>query len=752
MLIGESARASTAPAKSMKPSKLWETTWATRRLEAEKAAHPAQGQALTERQHSKAASVHGERPGVQQLMRWIEEELDVQGLQGSPPSVGRVRVFSTAFCEVIDMLPSYRPILLSVQKEYDALVNKLQTQINAIGTVEGRFKTLKAESFAFVGESMTWFQLETGSLRQRLAEAETERDSLREERAQLLEDNARLQKELERDRSLTTEMQGQNLDLLRHVERLEGQAERLRAQERDLQGQNGQLKQKSREKDIRIQTMEEQLNTERERAESMVPKEEFEALRAEMNHSEVTIKELEEENAAKQKDYLSLVESYSKNIGQKLGEGHGARPLTPRPDWRPCRGLLDVDSPHSTEKAETAQDLLQHMLTCSRTLLSAYGLVTATNKSALFRRFVRSELALPLVCSEDTPHSARAREGGGGGRAEDAGEPLPGATGEGALPRMPTLSTLGGRTSLKEDAWLPPDTDPSTPEVMRHPHKVRNLRFSRKRTAEFIEGIIQLRSRHGAHGGSNLACPFLDFMLEHLPEDVKPEDASDFVINIYAAVHRYSAEPDFLAYLLLLQGKISDTVVKDNRSLCAELLAMFKSHFESGDGTKTITKGKFFNGMREVLPNKEKDMWLDFVAYFPVGGPDVMVNYEWLLFDDAYILSPIVYALRLQHLEEVFNLSERVERLIRGSLKPGQLTVRYDVLEQIFRNDQELHTMLQAEDYAKAFGIPVRNLKASTEHEVEKVIELMKHGDMFRLLYYPALPSDDDGLAQGEAH
>merc|ERR1711971_507482 len=87
-------------------------------------------------------------------------------------------------------------------------------------------------------------------------------------------------------------------------------------------------------------------------------------------------------------------------------------------------------------------------------------------------------------------------------------------------------------------------------------------------------------------------------------------------------------------------------------------------HFESSDALHHITKQKFFYGVREVLPNKEKDMWQELVVYFPAGGADLLVNYEWLLFDDIYVLSPVVYALRLQHLEEAIGLIGKMEKLV----------------------------------------------------------------------------------------
>ncbi|CAJ1445414.1 unnamed protein product, partial [Effrenium voratum] len=37
-----------------------------------------------------------------------------------------------------------------------------------------------------------------------------------------------------------------------------------------------------------------------------------------------------------------------------------------------------------------------------------------------------------------------------------------------------------------EDKWLPADMEASTPMPLRHPDKMRNQRFSRKKTLDFL--------------------------------------------------------------------------------------------------------------------------------------------------------------------------------------------------------------------------------------------------------------------------
>ncbi|CAE8704400.1 unnamed protein product, partial [Polarella glacialis] len=190
--------------------------------------------------------------------------------------------------------------------------------------------------------------------------------------------------------------------------------------------------------------------------------------------------------------------------------------------------------------------------------------------------------------------------------------------------------------------------------------------------------------------------------------------------------------------------------VKDNQSLCSEIQRMIGTHFESGDGTTKITKQKFFYELREVLPHKEKEHCQDLVTYFPPGGPNVLINYEWLLQDDLYIISPIAYALRLQHLEESLSLCDRMASAFRAAASGGSM-VRHEDLEAACKEDRQL-AVLQQEDFARGFQKQVDDLQDGTEMEFGKFLELMKNGGIFRELFLPALPDEDgeEGEGQGD--
>jgi hypothetical protein len=597
---------------------------------------------------------------------------------------------------------------------------------------------MKAASLSYVGESMANFQIEVAELRNRLKDADAEIARMRGQIEGHENQKADLESSSEQAKFMAKESHNQNLDILKHMDRMEKLLELARKQEKEAQGQMNQLQQTCKEKNARIKTVEEQLEEARAKITTMVPKEDLEASKDECRSLEHKIEELDEKLQTKHRDYLAIVEAYGKITGQQVGaepSGLDARPLTPRPDWYHCRGLVDPHYHRTVDKAENSQEILQHMLVCSRTLLSAYGLYVAGNKSSMFREYTKHPLTLPVAIADEESKILNRTQDGIFGSDDD----LDGSPPESK--REPAKSLQMAQES--EDELLPPDIDPETPQVFKHSAKMKNLKFSRRKVSDFMENLMQLRHKHKL---TTDVQPFSECLLGNVPDDVPDEEKKLWAINMFAALRRYAAEPDYLAYYLLVLGKISDVVVRDNKRLCAELLKIFVNHFESSDGSHNITKQKFFYGLREVLPNKEKEMWQDLVTYFPAGGADLLVNYEWLLFDDLYVLSPIVYALRIQHLEESLQLTERLEKLVMSVANEKLGWVEYGALQEEFMDHPEF-SVFQEEDMAHAFESNVTQLTPDTTQDTDKCLAILKQGDVFHILFFPALAGDDPELA-----
>lgn len=656
----------------------------------------------------------------------MERELCALKLLDAEPCNERVLIFSKAFSEVIDMLPSYRPFLLCVQREYEGLVNKLEKDINAIVPIEGRIKTLKAEGLSMIGESMTCFQIEMDCLRRKLAASEDQFGALKKEKHDIEIENARLREESERDRSLAVESHAANRDIQKHLDRAEKQVELLRKQEKEMTSEIKSLTFKIKERDTRIGTVEDQLTAERTKITMMVPREEHEAVQEDLALAETRLAELKDELHSKQKELNSILDVYLKAANQSVSEKDKMRPLTPRPTWHQCKGLFDVEPVHSTDKAEAVQDLLQHVFINTRTLLTNYGLNQAAQKSAVARASSCHPSVAPIVYPERERTVIRQKT-----------RTYP-TVDEGNDCAGDTITGAKATPATRQEDMIPADTDPSTPEQLRHSAPIKNMNFSRRKVTEFIEGMMLDRSRHGPQA---LTTPFLNYMLEHLPDTLIGEEKFNFAVNIFAAVRQYSAEPDFLAFSLLLEGTLPDALVKDNRNFCSELLRIFSSNLETEDGSTNITRQKLIECLREVLQHKDKEKWKEIILVLPAGGP---VNYEVLLFDDPYVPSPLVYALRLQHLDEVIALSQRLEKTVQSCCTPDTSLVKFELLEATLAKHPEFE-LIALEDYAHAFGVHTTELCPELEQEAEMIMTVFRQADLFKLLCFPMLGSHDEG-------
>eukprot|EP00913_Durusdinium_trenchii_P019140 g17987.t1 len=56
----------------------------------------------------------------------VERELQTVGPSGIVPQHDRVRILGEAFSRAIELLPEYRPLLFSYQREIDDFIEKLQ--------------------------------------------------------------------------------------------------------------------------------------------------------------------------------------------------------------------------------------------------------------------------------------------------------------------------------------------------------------------------------------------------------------------------------------------------------------------------------------------------------------------------------------------------------------------------------------------------------------------------------------------------
>jgi len=200
---------------------------------------------------------------AEQIIQTIQKELQYSGLDKvEPPCLERLRIFQSAFDRIVELLPSYKPLLDAIRYEYDSLVDYLITANNATETLAARLKLMKMESAKFVTDANYHFQTSVEQLKNealqyqekcKKMEAETSEQNVKYERLQLAAATAEKHAE---------DMHRQNHDIVRNFQRKQLQLEEGRKKEMYVQAEINGLKQSLKAAEDHIQTVERELQQE----------------------------------------------------------------------------------------------------------------------------------------------------------------------------------------------------------------------------------------------------------------------------------------------------------------------------------------------------------------------------------------------------------------------------------------------------------------------------------------------------------
>jgi len=182
-----------------------------------------------------------------------------------------------------------------------------------------------------------------------------------------------------------------------------------------------------------------------------------------------------------------------------------------------------------------------------------------------------------------------------------------------------------------------------------------NLKFSRHTAYEIMNRFLEARI-----ADQNATNQVIDALAEYCR--VQYDNEAIFP-SLQDAINHYAPEPDYLAFQLMLDGRISEFIVNENINLTTELKQKFHSHEET-DGA-VATKQAFFYALQTLIPLKNKRMWQEVQHYLPAGSGETLINIENLLEDNLYVPSPIVFGLRVQHLEENVLILKKIETLVK---------------------------------------------------------------------------------------
>jgi len=358
---------------------------------------------------------------------------------------------------------------------------------------------------------------------------------------------------------------------------------------------------------------------------------------------------------------------------------------------------MDRQLERSYERVELEEKILEQILLRGRGLLYAYGAHNAQASCPLAAN-------VPILPSTSAvaPFDVVDEE-------KNAGVPDDNTAEDGGAAEQEWEGTI---TAQDAEKWGLSLTEP-----------VHNLFLSRHTVHSFIFPLVKARAslvdEIEMETRSNIS--FWNYVQKNVPPDEsKP---NQFFASVLWAIYEYSAEPTFLAYRLLLEDQINEHCVLDNQAMGPDLRHIFGLRDE--ENTDMISKQNLYSLLSDVLPPKSKDMLKDLQAYLPSGAPDFMVNYTWLLRDDLYVPSPLIFGLRLQHLEQVVDVSKSLAEVVKEASIDGKLTYK-DAQSAIQENP-----VFFSVEVVRGFGVTASQIKPESEATVEEFMKRVLQSNIF---------------------
>mmetsp|Transcript_67309 Transcript_67309/g.179530 ORF Transcript_67309/g.179530 Transcript_67309/m.179530 type:complete len:782 (-) Transcript_67309:204-2549(-) len=683
-----------------------------------------------------------------ELLSWVEKELEARGLLDSPPCPARLEVFSQALLEVVNIFPSYRGVLFAVKSEHDAVVKSLRAAVDAANAVEGRMQVIKAESVSLVGQSTAHFQHVTSAAAARLEELEKltkEQASavtkLSAERAEYLDRCLKSEEKAE-------EMHKHNMVIVRNYHATHEEVQALRKQVHLLEADNKRLHQQKADAEAMVKDKDDKLQEAEKFAKTMVTRKEYNDLHQKLVDQRKLTDDYAERLRLKERDYLKLVSDYNRISGASV-DTTTIRPLTPRPQWRDCYGVVEPEAP-SLASAAIAQDVLCSVLEQGRTILNQYGLHAALQKCSLASEYGAKQL-FPSKwvqdARDDSPPRGQPEANDHSGAGEDG--PLPSS--ETAPPQAASVSATKffASGSKYSHEFFEIDVSESTPEELRHGRRLRNPKLSKQKILHVLSGMLAKRLKR-----QETKLPFRQYFLSRCRLDAvdrlfdpvgTPEQQQDQLIAwgicILAGIRHYASEPDFLAFLLLFEGRITDFVVRENQTMIQSLIGYIEAVHPGED---IITKQVFFYNLQKGVRNKDKKDYRGNLSQLqqmlPTGKPEILVDYRNLLVDDLYLPSPLAYTLRLQHLQEQVEWSLKLKSAIRAEASEAG-TISYEQIINVLTT--AIFASVDDEDMARGFGVPGKDLRMESEVEVESFLLRLQDANICSAINAVELEEED---------
>ena len=265
---------------------------------------------------------------LQELDHFVQSELDILGAErgeSSEPNAARLQVYREAFRHFMEEFRTYKPFLSAVKNEYDSVLDKYARRLHYIPALRARLSTMEASTKQQVRREADVHAAEIRRIKIAARATEERLKSLEILNQQLIDDNVKVARELDLQRTRYLDMKTANVSIVASLKKKdliinEGQGAKQDQEDRAAQLAN-QLEQLEIKHDV-VHIQLANLRTAHAKATSSSTHQNVERLEAELEamHKEQGSMLQEHRDLSKRhSETLALVESLTEER-QKLAE------------------------------------------------------------------------------------------------------------------------------------------------------------------------------------------------------------------------------------------------------------------------------------------------------------------------------------------------------------------------------------------------------------------------------------------------
>ena len=194
---------------------------------------------------------------LQELEQFVESELNVLGVNrgdASEPNAARLQVYREAFRHFMEEFRTYKPFLSAVKNEYDSVLDKYARRLHYIPALRARLSTMEASTKQRVRREADAHAAEIRRIKITARATEERLKSLEKLNIQMIDDNVKITKELDLQRTRYLDMKTANISIVASLKKKdliinEGQGDKQTQEDRATQLAN-QLEQLELKHDV----------------------------------------------------------------------------------------------------------------------------------------------------------------------------------------------------------------------------------------------------------------------------------------------------------------------------------------------------------------------------------------------------------------------------------------------------------------------------------------------------------------------